>query len=204
MEKVENKVEKKEYKVEMYGVQLRLSDEEVKKTSDLTSEDIDNLSRAQLCVLNSKKNRAGNRQYSYTVHLVFNQITITKYIDATEFKRICVSHGLLFDPTKDFEQKIPCWVRFVHGNSSTTGDKYFAYQLFPYGSKNNLIRRTMGCSFEFLHEKEIVDMGITSIERKDINGVLQWTKSFNELVLFRKTMDVVEDSDSLITDDYYN
>lgn len=206
MEKVEKKVEKtNEYVVEAYGIKLRLTDEELKKTSELTSEDIDAMRKVKLCTLKSSKNRAGNRQYSFTVHLVLNEVMITKYVDASEFKRILVSHGLPVDLTRDLKDvKIPCSIRYIHGNSSTTGEKYFAYQLFPYGNKSPLVRRTMGCGFEFLHEKEIVDMAISKVTFKNPDNSIKEVKSFNELVLFRKTTEVVDDAESVASDEYYD
>ena len=40
-----------EYVFEAYGVKLRLTDEELKKTSELTSEDIDAMRKVKLCTL---------------------------------------------------------------------------------------------------------------------------------------------------------
>lgn len=205
MEKVEKKVEKtNEYVVEVHGVKLRLSDEELKKTSDLTSEDIDALRKVKKCVINSKKNRSGNRQYSLTAHLVLNEVKKTIYLDEIDFKRLLVSNGLPVNLNSDINaQNISCGIRYIHGVGSN-GEKYYAFQLFPYGNKNPLIRRTAGCSFEFLHEKEIVDMGITKVELRNLDGTLKEIKTFNELVVFRKTTEVVDEAATIASDDYYD
>ena len=205
MEKVEKKVEKtNEYVVEVHGVKLRLSDEELKKTSELTSEDIDALRKVKLCTISSTKNRAGNRQYSFTAHLILNGIKIKKFLDETDFKRLLVSNGLPVELNRDIkDQKISCGIRYIHGTGSN-GEKYYAYQLFPYGSKNPLIRRTAGCSFEFLHEKEIVDMGITPVTLRNLDGTVKEVKGFNEMVVFRKTTEVVDEAATIASDDYYD
>ena len=205
MEKVEKKVEKtNEYLVEVYGVNLRLSDEEIKKTSELTSEDIDGLRKVKMCVINSKKNRSGNRQYSLTAHLVLNEVKKTIYFNEIDFKRLLVSNGLPIELDKDIkDQKIPCGIRYIHGVGSN-GEKYYAFQLFPYGNKNKLIRRTVGCSFEFLHEKEIVDMGISKVIFKNTDGTIKEVKTFNECVVFRKTTEVVDEAATIASDDYYD
>ena len=202
---MEKKVENKnELVVEVYGIKLRLSDEEVKRTSELTSEDIDALRKVRMCVLNSRRNRSGNRTYTLTAHLVLNDVKFEKRLDPQEFKRILISNGLEVNLNQDIkDQRIPCGIRYIHGISVSTGERYYALQLFPYGNKNALIRRTMGCGFEFLHEKEIVDMGITDVTIRNTDGTVKEVKPFSECVVFRKTTEVVDDAASMLSDDYY-
>ena len=91
----ENKVEKKvnEVKAEvkvvnLYGYDFKLSEEVLKKTSELTSEDIDALPKVPLCTLESVKNRSGSRRYIMKAHLVPNKIVVTS---ASPFSSLCLS-----------------------------------------------------------------------------------------------------------------
>lgn len=195
---MENKVEKKvnEVKAEvkvvnLYGYDFKLSDEVLKKTSELTNEDIDLLPKVPLCTLESVKNRSGSRRYIMKAHFVPNKIVTTMNYDFKEFNLLCKSNGIDVDPTMDLrETRISCGRRFIHGVDKN-GNEYYAYQLFPYGKAISQIRRNRKIEFNFLREEDFLTYGLTDVVLKDKS-----TKRFNEVILFKLGNEVV-DSDSL-------
>lgn len=195
---MESKVEKKvnEVKAEvkvvnLHGYDFKLSDEVLKKTSELTNEDIDLLPKVPLCTLESVKNRSGSRRYIMKAHFVPNKIVTTINYDFKEFNLLCKSNGIDVDPTMDLrETRISCGRRFIHGVDKN-GNEYYAYQLFPYGKAIPQIRRNRKIEFNFLREEDFLTYGLTDVVLKDKS-----TKRFNEVILFKLGNEVV-DSDSL-------
>lgn len=195
----ENKVEKKVNEVKqevkvvnLYGYDFKLSEEVLKKTSELTSEDIDALPKVPLCTLESVKNRSGSRRYIMKAHLVPNKIVVTTNYDWKEFNLLCKSNGIDADPTMDLrETRINCGRRFIYGIDKN-GNEYYAFQLFPYGKAVPELRRNRKIDFNFLREEDFLTYGLTDVLLKD-----RTTKRFNEVILFKLGNEVV-DSDSLI------
>ena len=192
--KVEKKVQETKSEVKVvnkYGYNFKVSEEVTKRTSELTSEDIDMLPKIPLCTIESIKNRSGSRRYIMKAHLVTNQIVFTQNFDWKEFNLLCKSNGIEASPTMDLrETRINCRRRYINGVDKN-GNDYFAFQLFPYGKAVTELRRNRNIPFNFLREDDFLTYGLTKVLLKD-NSI----KAYNDLIVFKQASEEVVDSNA--------
>lgn len=197
--KVENELNV--YKKVIAEVELNFTDNEVKKSYELTNEDIDKLKKAAYTCIDVRYVKKTKRyNYILTTHLVANSLVFETRLTIDQCRRIFVSHGLTFEANKEYTN-VPIYshVRFLHGTRGEDGNVYVALQIFPYGKAREGKSRNTIKFLEFLTDEKIDVFEITKI----VNQKTKETKKFSDIVLFWKNPENAEviPNDEL---DYFN